>query len=391
MNGKSLLVVDDESMFLDLVEECVEEDFDDIVKATSIEEAKDKLMQKMYDAILVDIDLSDGNGAEIIKYIADWKPCDNDGTPIVVMSGLVNDQFKAKFKDKFAGILAKPFKPGDLQATLLIALGKTKRSKSSNGELNLVGEEPAAAEEAPTEEVKANKAPDKKIEIEFAKEKVSVDIFDPQVNTPFKIENLSKKVNSIIKKKVQQNSKLKELFKKIKVDPNDPYMMTHIGLLINITTGISKQMDWGSEQTLEKFILASYLHDLALGDSTKLAKIGAKEDWQNNDDLTPEEKKLVELHSIASKTLVESKREIPQDVHTIIEQHHERPDGKGFPNGLDHKRITPLSSIFIVSHLLADYIIENPNWSVDKFVMKYKTCQKGPHFRKVFRCLDELR
>jgi response regulator RpfG family c-di-GMP phosphodiesterase len=391
MNGKSLLVVDDESMFLDLVEQCVEDDFEHIVKATSIEEAKDKLMQKMFDAILVDIDLSDGNGAEIIKYIADWKPCDNDGTPIVVMSGLINDQFQSKFKDKFAGILPKPFKPGDLQATLLIALGKTKRSSKGNGSLSLIGEEESAAPVSNGKESSGKKAPDKKIEIEFEKEKVSVDIFDPQVNSPFKIENLSKKVNSIIKKKVQQNAKLKDLFKKIKVDPDDPYMMTHIGLLINITTGISKQMDWGSEQTLEKFILASYLHDLALGDSTKLARLGSREDIEKHEDLTPEEKKLVELHAIASKTLVENKREIPQDVHTIIEQHHERPDGKGYPNGLDHKRITPLSSIFIVAHLLTDYIIDNPNWSIDKFVMKYKTCQKGPHFRKVFRCLDELR
>ena len=390
MSGKSLLVVDDEVMFLDLVEECIEDDFEHVVKASNIEQAKDKLMEKMYDAILVDIDLSDGNGAEIIKYISDWKPCDNDGTPIVVMSGLVNDDFRDKFKDKFAGILAKPFKPGDLQATLLIALGKAKRSRSANGDLSLVTDNESSPKNDVIEKT-LNKAPDKKIEIEFEKEKIQLDIFDPEVNSPFKIENLSKRVNTILKKKVQQNTKLKDLFKKITVNREDPYMMNHIGLLINITTGISKQMDWGSDQTLEKFILASYLHDVSLGDSTKLAKINTREELESRDDLTPEEKKLVELHSIASKTLVENKKEIPQDVHTIIEQHHELPNGRGFPNGLDHKRITPLSSIFIVSHLLADYIIENSNWSADKFIMKYKTLQKGPHFRKVFRCLDELR
>lgn len=390
MSGKSLLVVDDESMFLDLVEQCVEDDFESVVKASSIEEAKDKLMERMFDAILVDIDLSDGNGAEIIKYIKDWKPCDNDGTPIIVMSGLINEQFEKKFKDKFAGILAKPFKPGDLQAKLLIALGKTKRRKAAD--LNLTSNKPTvSAEQPPTNEKTRNKAPDKKIQIKFQEEEVSLDIFDPEVNSPFKIENLSKRVNSILKKKVQQNTKLKELFKKIVVNRDDPYMMNHIGLLINITTGISKQMDWGSEQTLEKFILASYLHDLSLGDNTKLAKISTKEEIEKAEDLTNEERKLVELHSIASKTLIENKREIPQDVHTIIEQHHELPNGRGFPNGLDHKRITPLSSIFIVSHLLTDYILSDPNWSADKFVMKYKTLQKGPHFRKVFKCLNELR
>lgn len=391
MNGKTLLVVDDESIFLDLVEQCVEDDFSEVVKAKSIEEAKDKLMQKMYDAILVDIDLTDGNGAELIKYISDWKPCDNHETPVVVMSGLINEQFQKKFKDKFAGILPKPFKAGDLQATLLIALGKAQRTSKASGDLNLVGEESKSKSNSASEEKTKKKAPDKKIEIVFEEEKVEVDIYDPIVNTPFKLENLNKKVSGILKKKIQQNSKLKDLFKKIKVDPNDPYMMTHIGLLINITTGISKQMDWGSDQTLEKFIFASYLHDLALGDNTKLAKLCTRDKWENNMDLSQEEARLVQLHTTASKTLIENRREIPQDVFTIVEQHHELPDGKGFPAGLDHKRITPLSSIFIVAHLLTDHIIDNPKWSADKFILKYKHLQKGPHFRKVFKCLDELR
>ncbi|OIQ17992.1 MAG: hypothetical protein BM556_11255 [Bacteriovorax sp. MedPE-SWde] len=391
MNEKSLLVVDDESIFLDLVEQCVEDDFSEVVKAKNIEEAKDKLMQKMYDAILVDIDLTDGNGAELIKYINDWKPCENHETPIVVMSGLINDQFKKKFKDKFAGILPKPFKSGDLQATLLIALGNSKRSVKGNENLNLVSENSQDQNSDSTQDPAKKKAPDKKIEIEFEDEKIEVDIYDPAVNSPFKLENLNKKVSGILKKKIQQNSKLKDLFKKIKVDPNDPYMMTHIGLLINITTGISKQMDWGSDQTLEKFIFASYLHDLALGDNTKLAKLATRDKWENNMDLSKEESRLVQLHATASKTLIENRREIPQDVFTIVEQHHELPDGKGFPAGLDHKRITPLSSIFIVAHLLTDYIIDNPKWSADKFILKYKHLQKGPHFRKVFKCLDELR
>jgi HD-GYP domain-containing protein (c-di-GMP phosphodiesterase class II) len=44
---------------------------------------------------------------------------------------------------------------------------------------------------------------------------------------------------------------------------------------------------------------------------------------------------------------------------TIIKQHHERPDGQGFPVGVDHKRINQLSAILIVSQRFVDRISEN--------------------------------
>ena len=40
---------------------------------------------------------------------------------------------------------------------------------------------------------------------------------------------------------------------------------------------------------------------------------------------------------------------IPPEIITIIEQHHELPDGKGFPLGITGGRFNSLSCIFIVS------------------------------------------
>ncbi|EQC46268.1 response regulator [Bacteriovorax sp. Seq25_V] len=389
MKQKSILVIDDEVLLLDLVEECLVDDFQIIVKANTVDMAKDALFERQFDCVLIDIDISGSNGAEIVKMMKEYNPGDNAETPVIIMSGLINEDFKEKFRDKFAGILAKPFKPGDLQAQVLVAVGSSKRSKS-NSDLNLISDEP----ETPAHKERENPLPEgdevRKVEIEFNNEKVFLDVFNPAVTAPFKIQDLDRKVTKFLDK-VQRNPKLSELFKKLKATKDDPYLMTHIGLLINISTGIATQMDWGSEQTLEKFIYASYLHDISLGDSSKLAQYKTKAEFESDDSLSQDAKKLVNLHPLASKTLIEHKNDIPQDVHTIIEQHHEMPDGSGFPAGIDNKRITPLASIFIVSHLLADYIIENEKWKVENFVKKYRSKMKGPHFRKALKCVEGIK
>ncbi len=393
MNERSLLIIEDDEMMRELISESLSEDFGQINMTSSISEAKDLLLNNTYDCICIDIGLSDGNGAEIVKYINDWDPAQNKDTPKVVISGFINDTFKEKFSETFEGILAKPFKPGDLQAIVLIALGKRKKKKKFRGlELEKEPEVKKSSEQPEVKNKKQKRAkPAMDLKLEFDDEEIDLKIFNPTIDSPFKVENIEKRVAKTLSR-VQKDKKLKDLFRSIVVDPNDKYMMAHIGLLINISTGISTKLDWGSDQTLEKFVFASYLHDLTLGSSTELARIDDLLELESEElDLSEDEKKLVKFHPSASKKLIEHKAGIPADVLTMIEQHHEMPNGSGFPRGLDHKRITPLASVFIFSQWLTDFIIKNPNWTVNKFKDKYKSKIKGPHFRKAFRALDELR
>ena len=55
--------------------------------------------------------------------------------------------------------------------------------------------------------------------------------------------------------------------------------------------------------------------------------------------------------------IARSVEEIPPDVDVIISQHHELPDGTGFPRGLNYQRITPLSTVFIVAHDLVRHLM----------------------------------
>jgi hypothetical protein len=46
-----------------------------------------------------------------------------------------------------------------------------------------------------------------------------------------------------------------------------------------------------------------------------------------------------------------------QDVKDLVMQHHERPQGKGYPWGLKDNELNPLSNLFIICHEYSHRII----------------------------------
>jgi hypothetical protein len=102
---------------------------------------------------------------------------------------------------------------------------------------------------------------------------------------------------------------------------------------------------WRSDSVKEKGALASLLCDMTL----EKGDFRAVRDWERNGfqgDL-PDRVKY-HPHDIAEK-LRQKRNLIPSETITIIEQHHEMPDGRGFPQGENTARFNQLSAIFIVS------------------------------------------
>jgi response regulator RpfG family c-di-GMP phosphodiesterase len=50
---------------------------------------------------------------------------------------------------------------------------------------------------------------------------------------------------------------------------------------------------------------------------------------------------------------------LPRETVIIIEQHHERPDGKGYPMGMNHTNINILAACYIVSCHFIDLLVVN--------------------------------
>jgi response regulator RpfG family c-di-GMP phosphodiesterase len=350
---KSLLIIDDDANILEIIAETLVEKFSKISTCSSVDEGIKILDSTKLDLVILDINLGGRNGAEIIKHLITTTSSINKETPVLICSGIINQSFITKNINKFAGIILKPFDLNELSELVESILS----GKKTILEVDINSEVPNA----------------------------------PCV-LPFTIPQLELKVNRIMDQ-VKKNSKLKSLFANLKIS-NDPenYMLEHIGMVINISTAISMALEWSTEKTLEKFVYAAYLHDMALNDRPDLAKIAnstALEAMKEN--LSRSDYKIVFEHSNLAALKIEEINEIPSDVAQIVRQHHENPKGEGFPSKLGATKISPLGAVFIVAHDMTDYIISTSNWTVDKFIQNVKINYKGQHFNKILQALDKLK
>lgn len=133
------------------------------------------------------------------------------------------------------------------------------------------------------------------------------------------------------------------------------YPYEHSMMLACITYQILEEIKWNSKDTLFKLNLACLYHDISLFDPQYL-----KDMELNPPQILPEEMKArfgdYFHHPTRSAEQIFQFREVPPDTQSIISQHHERPDGSGFPNGLKAARTFPLACVLIVAEVFLNKI-----------------------------------
>jgi HD-GYP domain-containing protein (c-di-GMP phosphodiesterase class II) len=129
-----------------------------------------------------------------------------------------------------------------------------------------------------------------------------------------------------------------------------PYLMKH-----SITTSmfaiiISKQAKLSSQKTLFNIGLGSMLHDIGLSN----LPCGTEEKDQIN--LSASEWKELKEHPHLGKRMLDNLKGIPNEVSMIVLQHHEQPNGRGYPNGLYDKKIFSLAKIVAIADSFSSLI-----------------------------------
>lgn len=172
---------------------------------------------------------------------------------------------------------------------------------------------------------------------------------------------------------------------------NQDYTIAHALLTMYLTSALVLDLKWNSKATFKKVAYASFLHD-AFIPTLELARISDL-DSPEYKSLTNENQKLVREHPKMAAELINSLEAFFNDSAVIMQEHHEKPDGSGFPRGLTAVTISPLSCVFILAHNFIDQVFENGNVRLEKIpntIDKMRKDYTKGNFKKPFESLLKI-
>jgi putative nucleotidyltransferase with HDIG domain len=124
------------------------------------------------------------------------------------------------------------------------------------------------------------------------------------------------------------------------LDARDPYTAGHSQRVADLSVLIGRQMQL-SDADLETLRLGALLHDIGkIGVSDAVLRKPAR--------LTPDEFEQIKLHPTLGARILKPLRFLDAQL-PIVELHHERPDGRGYPHGLKGDEIPLFARIVHVA------------------------------------------
>lgn len=160
-----------------------------------------------------------------------------------------------------------------------------------------------------------------------------------------------------------------------------------------IACTLARELDWFSKMTIDKLIYAAALSDITMAIKPHLIRIRTLEELERKKDhLKPEEYRLYLNHPKEGAELIKNYfSSSPPETEMLAYQHHELPDGSGFPLGLKAERISPLSALFIVANHFTDYYLNDDEPNIGDYILKAESRFDYSTFRKVLKALQALK
>jgi hypothetical protein len=181
---------------------------------------------------------------------------------------------------------------------------------------------------------------------------------------------------------LSESPTLHAFFKRFKKNCTEEFMRT---MLTNyLMSLVIDKFPWKSDALKEKGALASLLCDMLL----------EKEDFKIIREFEKtgigELPERLKQHPIEVADQLRKKRSlIPGETLTIIELHHETPDGKGFPRGITASRFNHLACIFILCQRFIEELYEE-NFNFEKrieIIERLQTKYSAKSFEKSMSAL----
>ena len=174
------------------------------------------------------------------------------------------------------------------------------------------------------------------------------------------------------------------------IEAKDDYMRGHSYRVAEYSALIAKQLGW-SEHEVENLRNAAYLHDIG--------KIGIDEKILNKPGkLTKEEFEIMKTHTLIGAQMLDNldmyrNEKLLKLAHEICRWHHERYDGKGYPDGLVGEEI-PISaqvvSLADVYDALVSERVYKKAFSHEKALEMIQNGECGTFNPLLLQCMTEV-
>ena len=158
-------------------------------------------------------------------------------------------------------------------------------------------------------------------------------------------------VNTALLKEKSLNAFLKNIIKK------ENYFFEHTNIINYLCGAMVKELGWDKDRATKRFITVSMFFDIGLSDPYLASILTQKEPAFLK--LKRKEQDEILFHIKNSIEIISKSSSIIGDEFKIIEHHHEKPNGTGFPKGLNSKQIPPQSAVFILAHDFAHLLIKH--------------------------------
>lgn len=212
------------------------------------------------------------------------------------------------------------------------------------------------------------------------------------IESDFK-EAIDKAIENI-KAIVEKEQKVEHFLKLIQQNKNDLAFFTQkMNLTSVMSCLLAKQLDWISKTTMDKLVYASVICDLTLAVRPELLRIQGMAEFERvKSSLSEEDQKIFLSHPKDAAYLIKKYFTLaPTDTSVLAYEHHETPDGTGFPLHLRADKISPLSALFIVANDFASYFLTDDEPNMDDFILKCHSRYDFVNFRRIVKALERLK
>jgi response regulator RpfG family c-di-GMP phosphodiesterase len=194
-----------------------------------------------------------------------------------------------------------------------------------------------------------------------------------------------------VKAIVDRKFVLHDLLRWLENNGDYKYELTHSLLICYITSAIAQKFTFVNTRATELIALAAFFHDISLESYQIENEPKFREALKQGLPINKDNVDLIRKHPAKSAEMLAQWNMCPKEVLTIIENHCERPDGKGFPNGILAHQFDELTACFIFCEDLANYFLASRNKNrILEFISNNSQIYSEAPFKNFLEVIREL-